>query len=40
VQATAVGAACSRSGMAVPVDPADAGEGGIRATENYVIGGN
>jgi hypothetical protein len=40
VQATAVGATCSRSGAAVPTGPADASEGRIRAAENCVTGGN
>jgi hypothetical protein len=40
VWVTAVGAAWSRSGVAVPVGPADASEGGIRAAENCVAGGN
>jgi hypothetical protein len=38
VRAVAIGAACSRSGAAVPAGPADASEGGIRAAENYVAG--
>jgi hypothetical protein len=40
VRAAAVGAACSRSGAAVPVGPTDASEGGIRVAENCVAGGN
>jgi hypothetical protein len=40
VRAAAVDAACSRSGVAVPSGPADASEGGIRAAENCVAGGN
>jgi hypothetical protein len=40
VRAVAVGAACSRSGVAVPTDPTDASEGEIRAAENYVVRGN
>jgi hypothetical protein len=35
-----VGAACSRSGAAVPTGPTDAGEGGIRASKNCVTRGN
>jgi hypothetical protein len=40
VRAAAVGIACSRSGMVVPIGPTDDSEGGIRATENCVAGGN
>jgi hypothetical protein len=40
VRDVAVGAACSRSDAAVPTGPADASEGGIRAAENCVAGGN
>jgi hypothetical protein len=40
MRAVAVGAACSRSGVAVPTGPADASDGGIRAAKNYVAGGN
>jgi hypothetical protein len=40
VRVATVGAACSRSGATVPTGPADANEGGIRAAENYVAGGN
>jgi hypothetical protein len=40
VRDAAVGAVCSCSGAAVPAGPADASEGGIRAAENYVAGGN
>jgi hypothetical protein len=36
----AVGAVCSRSGAAMPAGPIDASEGGIRAAENCVAGGN
>jgi hypothetical protein len=39
MRVVAVGAACSYSGVAVPADPADANEGGIRAAENCVMGG-
>jgi hypothetical protein len=34
-----VGVACSRSYTAVPTDPADASESGIRAAKNYVAEG-
>jgi hypothetical protein len=40
VRAVIVGAACSRSGAAVPVGPADASEGGIRVAKNCVVRGN
>jgi hypothetical protein len=42
VWAVVVGVACSRSCTAVPTDPADASESGIRAAKNYVAegGGN
>jgi hypothetical protein len=36
VRAAVVGAACFRSDVTVPVDPADASESGIRVKENYV----
>jgi hypothetical protein len=39
VRAAANGAACSRSGAAVPAGPADASEGGISAAKNCVAGG-
>jgi hypothetical protein len=40
VRAAAVGATCSDSGVAVPVSPTDASDGGIRAAKNYVAGEN
>jgi hypothetical protein len=40
MRAVAVDADYSRSGAVVPTDPADASEGGIRAAENWVTGGN
>jgi hypothetical protein len=40
VKTTAVDAASSRSGAAVAVGLMNASEGGIRATDNYVAGGN
>jgi hypothetical protein len=39
VRVMTVGAACSRSGVVVPADSADANDGGIRAAKNYVTGG-
>jgi hypothetical protein len=36
VRATAIGIACFRSDVTVPVGPADASESGIRVKENYV----
>jgi hypothetical protein len=37
VRATAVGAACSRSSVAMTVGTTDASDGGIHAAKNYVI---
>jgi hypothetical protein len=40
LRVTVVGVACSRSGATVSAGPTNASDGGIRAIENYVAGGN